>query len=155
MVTIHMLVGIPASGKTTYAKKLAKELNIPIVSTDEIRNLNPNASEDKIWPLVYEECGRLLVSGQDFIFDATNITPTVRDRFKQKMNNYSTDYQIGTYYFNTDPTVCYNRAIIRNKMPNERYIPPEVILSYGEKVIEPTEEEGFIFRKVIKNDLHN
>ena len=155
MVTIHMLVGIPASGKTTYAKKLAQELSIPIVSTDEVRNQNPNTKEDKIWPLVYEECGNLLKSGQDFIFDATNITPHVRDRFKQKMNEYSTDYQIGTYYFDTDPKTCYNRAIKRNQMPTERYIPPEVILSYGEKIIEPQEDEGFIFRKVIKNDLHN
>ena len=153
MVTIHMLVGIPASGKTTFAKKLAKELNIPIVSTDEVRNLHPNANEDHIWPLVYEACGAFLTKEQDFIFDATNITPNVRKRFKDRMNQYQIDYQIGTYYFDVDPHICFNRAIIRNKMPEERYIPPEVILSYGEKIIPPRDDEGFIFKKVIKDDL--
>ena len=155
MAIIHMLVGIPASGKTTYAKKLSKKLGIPVVSTDEMRNMHPNASEDQIWPLVYNECGRLLKAGQDFIFDATNITPNVRNRFKEQMNKFDVEYEIGTYYFDTDPQICYNRAVKRNQMPNERYIPPEVILSYGQKIIAPTEDEGFIFRKVIKNDLHD
>lgn len=150
MVTIHMLVGIPASGKTTYASKLKEEFNIPIVSTDHIRNMNPEAKEDQIWPLVYQECVNYVCSGQDFIFDATNITPNVRNRFKKEILKYSSDFVIGTYYFDVDPLVCYNRAIIRNDMPGERYIPPEVILSYGEKIVPPTEEEGFVFRKVIK-----
>ena len=153
MTLIHMLVGIPASGKTTFAKGLAKELNIPIVSTDETRNMHPNVSEDKIWPLVYEECGRLVMSNQDFIFDATNVTANVRDRFKEKINEYSKDYEIGAYYFDVDPNVCFNRAIERNKDPKERFIPPEVILSYGQKITMPTIEEGFKFVKVIKNDI--
>ena len=149
MVTIHMLVGIPASGKTTYAKKLAGQLNIPILSSDEVRNQNPNASEDQIWPLIYKTSIDYVKKGQDFIYDATNITPKARLRYKEKLLAEVTDFQIGTYFFDVDPKICYNRAIERNKDPNERFIPPEVILSYGQNVIAPKEDEGFIFRKVI------
>lgn len=155
MVTIHMLVGIPASGKSTYAKELASKLNIPIVSSDEMRNLHPDVQEKDIWPLIYNECIRLVENGQDFIYDATNITPKVRTNFKNIIKEHTNDFVIGTYFFDTDPKICYDRAIKRNEMPGERYIPPEVILSYGEKIIAPLEDEGFIFRKVIKNDSNN
>ena len=155
MVTIHMLVGIPASGKTTYAKTLASRLNIPIVSSDEMRNMHPDTKEKDIWPLIYNECIRLVKNGQDFIYDATNITPKVRTNFKNIIKEQTHDFVIGTYYFDVDPKICYDRAVKRNNMPNERYIPPEVILSYGEKIIAPLEDEGFIFRKVIKNDSNN
>lgn len=152
MVTIHMLVGIPGSGKTTYAKKLTKELNIPVVSSDEIRNLNPDTKEEQIWPLIYKACIDYIKNGQDFIYDATNITPNTRKRFKERLLESVDNFQIGTYYFDTDPLVCQQRAIKRNTMAGERYMPPDVVLSYGSKVIAPSEEEGFIFRKVIKND---
>ena len=155
MVRIHMLVGIPASGKTTYARKLSKELNIPIVSSDEMRNKHTDTKESDIWPLIFETCINNVLNNQDFIYDATNITPKVRNNFKDKIKEYSNDFEIGTYYFDVDPKICYDRAVKRNNMPGERFIPPEVILSYGEKIIAPKEDEGFIFRKVIKNDLHN
>ncbi|MBO7085875.1 MAG: ATP-binding protein [Bacilli bacterium] len=155
MVTIHMLVGIPASGKSTYAKELARNLNIPIVSSDEVRNLHPDMQEKDIWPLVYGQCVLLIKNGQDFIYDATNVTPRVRLNFKNVLKEFVSDFAIGTYFFDTDPKVCYERAIKRNEMPGERYIPPEVILSYGDKVIAPQDDEGFIFRKVIKNDSNN
>lgn len=35
--TVYMLVGIPASGKSTLAKRMNADYNIPVVSRDEIR----------------------------------------------------------------------------------------------------------------------
>ena len=35
-------------------------------------------------------------------------------------------------------------------MPGERYLPPEVVESYGKRVIKPTLDEGFEFIKIIK-----
>ena len=39
-------------------------------------------------------------------------------------------------------------------MPNERFLPVEVIAGYGEKIIAPTKEEGFIDIVVIDNNKH-
>lgn len=41
MKTIHLMVGIQGSGKTTLAKKLSSALVAKIVSTDEVRKTFP------------------------------------------------------------------------------------------------------------------
>ena len=43
----------------------------------------------------------------------------------------------------------------RNKMPNERYLPVDVIKGYGEKIIAPTLEEGFKRIFIIDNNKHD
>ena len=35
-------------------------------------------------------------------------------------------------------------------MPGERYLPLEVVESYGKRVIKPTLDEGFVFIKTVK-----
>ena len=82
--TVYMLVGIPGSGKTSYAQKLAKEKVCPIISTDAIRNLHPDWDETLIWKLIVS--AEILSRGEDLIFDATNTTPNVRKRFKKNLN---------------------------------------------------------------------
>lgn len=155
MATIHLLIGIPGSGKSTYARKLSKEKNIEIVSTDLMRQKHPDWKEEMIWPAVYERCAVVLMSHQDVIFDATNITPKVRKRFVDNINLYyhsDEPYQIGAYYFDINPQICQNRVIKRNEDCNELYLPPEVPLSYAEKVIPPSFEENFVFIKTITLD---
>ena len=81
MSTLHMLVGIQGSGKSTYAKKLSKEFNAPIISSDIIRNLHPDWEEALIFPEVYRLCSEYLKQGIDVIADSTSITPKVRARY--------------------------------------------------------------------------
>ena len=59
------------------------------------------------------------------------------------------------YYFITDPNKCVERVAKRNKMPNERFLPLDVIKGYGEKIIAPTIEEGFKEIIVIDNNQHD
>ena len=40
--------------------------------------------------------------------------------------------------------------IKRNQIPGERYLPPEVVESYGKSITKPTFEEGFKFIKTIQ-----
>ena len=37
MAKLYIMVGLPGSGKSTYSKKLSKEINAEIVSSDDIR----------------------------------------------------------------------------------------------------------------------
>ena len=46
MKTIHLMVGIQGSGKTTLAKKLSSALVAKIVSTDEVRKTFPMIDEN-------------------------------------------------------------------------------------------------------------
>ena len=55
MCTIHMLVGIPGSGKSYYAKQLCKSERAVIVATDSIRErLFGSESKQKNTYLVFD-----------------------------------------------------------------------------------------------------
>ena len=145
-----MLIGIPGSGKSTFAEKLSKELNCRIVSTDKVRSENPNWDEALVWPEVYRLCALALQNNLDVIFDATNITPKVRRRFVDEVEKYNAVVVMGAYYFNTSKEECYARVVKRNNQPDSLFLPPEVVYSYSEKIVFPTKEEGFSFIKTIE-----
>lgn len=144
MAKVHMMVGIPGSGKSTYSKKLHQECGYPIVSTDVVRTLHPDWDESLIWPEVYRLCAEYLSNNQDIIYDATNITPKVRNRFCDEVNKIYFNYERIAYYFDVPAEICMQRVDKRNKIPGELFLPIEVIASYGEKIIKPTLEEGFL-----------
>lgn len=158
MATVHMLVGIPGSGKSTYCNNvlIKKYPNAVFIASDIVRNNNPTMKEEEIWPEIYRLCSTSLLSGLDIIYDATNITPNVRNRFWDKLAGKGvTEYEKIAYYFITDPDRCVERVAIRNTLPNERFLPLDVIKGYGEKIIAPTIEEGFKEIVVIDNNKHD
>lgn len=149
---IYMLIGIQGSGKSTFAKKYAKEWNCKIISTYQVRSDNPGIKEEKVWETIYKTAYEITLKNEDAIFDATNITPKVRKRFFDEVEKYGKRPKVGAYYFSTDKKICYDRVVERNKNKNELFLPPEVVYSYSEKLIPPTLKEGFIFIKEVKED---
>ncbi|CDD92892.1 metal dependent phosphohydrolase [Coprobacillus sp. CAG:826] len=154
MVTIHMLVGIPGSGKSTYAKNvLAKEHHYPIISSDKVRQMHPDWDESLVWPEVYRLLAEAIKNGQDAIYDATSVTPKVRARFFQRLKENVPDipFKVGAYYFPTPAEVCYARIEKRNEMLGELFFPLDKLEGYAATQIAPTVDEGFEFVKIIKN----
>lgn len=162
MAKVHLMIGIQGSGKSTFSNQLSEKENIMIVSTDRVRQANPGWSEDKIWPEVYRLCADNIKNNQDVIFDATNITPKVRERFLTNVlahfEQNSIDnlpFELIGYFFDVDPTICMNRVKIRNENPKELYLPPEVVFSYHERLVKPTYEEHFSKIFIVKdNDIN-
>ena len=158
MATVHMLIGIPGSGKSTYCNNvlIKKYPEAVFIASDKVRDNNPNMSEDQIWPEIYRLCSEALNNNKDIIYDATNITPTVRNRFFAKLAEKNVkDYDKIAYFFVTDPNKCVERVAKRNTMPNERYLPLEVIKGYGEKIIAPIDKEGFKEVIIIDNNKND
>jgi predicted kinase len=143
MASVHMLIGIPGSGKTTYGKKLQEQYGYQIISTDMVRNTFPHIEEKDVFSKVYQLCAEHLRNNIDIIYDATNITPAVRKRFIDNMKSYGVNYDLIGYFFSIDPEICVQRVVQRNLNPEERYLPPEVPLSYGKNIVPPLLEEGF------------
>lgn len=148
---VHMLIGIQGSGKTTFAKTLKEQLNCEIASTDYIRANYKDVKESDVFPMVYKLCSEALKNNKDIIYDATNITPTVRKRFFDQMISLGVTPIVGAYYFKTNVNVCFERVKERNKIEGELYLPEEVVFSYHSKLIEPTFDEDFYFIKTVED----
>ena len=129
MKRIHMMIGIPGSGKSTFAHKLSIETGYKIISTDVVRIENSGILEEDVWPTVYKMISNELEKNDNVIYDATNITKKVRDRFKENINKYLTEYEIIGYYLPTNHTVCASRIEKRNETSVIK-IPLDVVTSY-------------------------
>lgn len=143
MAKIHVLIGIPGSGKSTYAKRLQERIKSKIVSSDTVRNNHPDWKEELIFPEVYRLCASYLKDGIDVIYDATSITPNVRNRLVNELLPYDVSYERIAYYFPISYEDCYKRISLRNENPHERFFPLEALKSYSERIIAPSVLEGF------------
>lgn len=152
MAKVIMLIGVPGSGKTTFAHNLSLEKGYKVISSDVIRQTFPGINENKVFPTVYEMCVNELRNGRDIILDATNITPKVRKRAWDALDAFGVKYDKVAYYFDTPKEVCIERVEKRNKMDGELFLPTDVIVSYHNNIIEPTYEEGFKEIVIIKYD---
>ena len=90
MTKLYMMVGLPASGKSTYAKLLAEEVDGLVVSSDGIRaewygseEIQGDAS--KIFREVELRCKNALGAGRSVIMDATNMNARKRANFLKRM----------------------------------------------------------------------
>jgi predicted kinase len=87
-----MMVGLPGSGKSTYAEKLSKEHKAIICSSDKIReelysDENTQTNNDEVFKLLHRRIKALLQNGTSVIYDATNINSKRRRAFLAELRN--------------------------------------------------------------------
>lgn len=87
-----MMVGLPASGKSTYAKKLAKEYDANIHSSDAIReelsgDINNQNINELVFKTLHNRIKEDLKNGRSCIYDATNISYKRRMVFLEELKN--------------------------------------------------------------------
>ena len=78
MATLHLMVGLPGSGKTTFAKKLAQQHNAVLFSPDDwqfklfgndINDPTHDENHTKIEELMWDVAQDILKTGTDVILD--------------------------------------------------------------------------------------
>lgn len=139
MPTVYMLIGLPGSGKSTYAEKLAKDEDAIIVSTDKIREElfgdeaiqeNERYNNNTVFSLAYTRIKIAMLEGKNIIFDATNINRKKRKYFLEILSKEyfwslrNTDY---TYRFHAILIATPYEKCLENNLNRRRVVPEEVI----------------------------
>ena len=88
-----MLCGLPASGKSTEAKKLSKLYEAVIISSDELRielfnDVNFQKDNNKVFSELNKRVKSNLKQGRSVIIDSTNISYKRRKAFLQELTNF-------------------------------------------------------------------
>ena len=139
MNTLYMMIGLPGSGKSTIANKLANYLNIPVVSSDKVREELTGSEEDfsrdgEVWVnAIPARLNTNLLVG-DVVFDATNLR--VRDR--NKLSKHLMTHEKVAIVVDTPMEECIARQATRS-----RKVPIEVIQEMQNDMALPAKEEHF------------
>lgn len=142
-VTFTMLVGLPASGKSTYAKELREaygEDKTTIIESDSYRERlygDPAIQGDnnKLFEVIHSDVLEKLSEGFNVVFDATNISRKHRVALVQKLSNNVVKECIIV-------ATSYPRCLERNNQ-RERKVPKEVIDRMWKSFQTPTYTEGW------------
>lgn len=144
--TLYILIGVPGSGKSTYAEELYEksERGIALVSSDQLRkslygNESCQDNPKKVFTLAHKIVVDQLEHGFDVIFDATNIYAKDRmDLIRKVCFEVKKEVRFVAIYFDTPIETCIARQNLR-----ERKVPIKVIEKMGRQIDKPTFEEGF------------
>lgn len=145
-----MLVGVPGSGKSTYARKLVEQgPSYAIVSRDDIltntySNLTyseafKQANHKQIDEALNIRLQMLLDLNKDIIVDMTNLTKASRKRTLDKVDK---EYDKFCIYFPIDNKTMFERAEAR--VSEGKVIPKNVLDDMMNRLEVPAPDEGFI-----------
>jgi predicted kinase len=130
MSTVYLTIGIPASGKTTWAKKQAQvDKNIVVVSRDDIRNAHGWKSgfdENRVTRIHRAQIEAALLEGMDVIVADTNINKTFRNRLVKFCHEHGADVQFVPFPISVD------EAILRDSARNSHMVGPQIIMKFYE-----------------------
>ncbi|MBP3389665.1 MAG: ATP-binding protein [Clostridia bacterium] len=151
MATLHLMVGLPGSGKTTFAKKLAKQENAVLFSPDDwqfklfgndINQPTHDENHTKIEELMWDVAKDILKTGTDVILDFGCWAKEERDAFRKKAHNVGAGFKI--HFMNTPVEEIWARLEKRNNMAGQNgvfYVKKEELEVWSSMFQKPTEEE--------------
>lgn len=150
MNTLVLMVGLPASGKSTYAKSFESG-NTIVLSSDEYRKrlLGDERCQDNndlVFKTIYKDARELLQNGKNVVIDATNINMKARRRVLANFADLKILRQ--AVVMATPYLLC-----VRNDEQRERKVGEEVIRKFLYRFEIPMEYEGFDEVTIVKRDV--
>lgn len=136
MATLYVMVGLPGSGKSYWAKSF----NCPIVSSDTIRKELSGSEDDQsvngqVFGIARYRVRDYLSKNISCVFDATNITRKDRKSILKLAPEGTTKIAV---FVNTHIDKVYEQNASRS-----RVVPTEVIEKMYNKLTPPSLSEGF------------
>ena len=142
--TLYIAVGLPGSGKSTYAKDFIKGKDIEYLSSDSLRAVYGKGEDDQtVTPIVFGHIKRkvdeFLKDGKNVLVDATSVNRKERSDYINTAKKYGA--KVVALVFKMDR----QGLIDRNKKRGEqggRVVPDFVIDKMLAKYEEPSFAEG-------------
>lgn len=143
MVEFIMLMGLPGSGKSTYAKQIAQEKNAIIMSSDALRmemfGCNCQDKNDELFKEMNKRVIGTLQSGTSVVYDATNTNSKRRYNLLRYIKQQKLDsVWKECHYLNNDLGCC-----LLNDMNRENAVGQGVILRMRNSLQTPMSYEGW------------
>ena len=150
MPTLHLMVGLPCAGKTTYAKKLEKEINALRLTPDEwhvrlfgqdVEDPDHNRRHDTIEDLLWDVAASVLGHGIDVILDFGFWKRIERDDYRSRAASLGASTRI--HYLNATEDVLLRRLDIRNDVagPGVAKIPRGTLIEWFSHFEPPGKDE--------------
>ena len=150
MSTLYMMVGIPASGKSRFAKTLkGKYVSRDVIRFSLIKDGDAYFSkENEVFAKFIYEIETGLAAGQDVIVDATHINAGSRHKLLSKI------YPDRTVAIVMDTT--FETCLERNaKREGRACVPEDAMYSMYNNFTIPNYDEGFDAIIIVKGDVYN
>lgn len=158
MAKLYMMIGIPGSGKSTYAKQIKNAVHI---SRDEIRFsiITPEddyfSKETQVFEEFCKQINTELAFGKNVIADATHLNRSSRNKLLRNIKGYD---ELVAIVLNTHYTQALEQN--ENRAGTRSYVPRDVIrrmamqLTIPDKEIEPKFQHIYIVNnnKIIELD---
>ena len=156
MATLHLIVGLPCSGKTTLARQLETKYSALRLTADEwhIRlfghdfGVNMTASEEaehdsrheSVESIMWDVAARVLVLGVDVILDFGCWVRSQRDEFRSRAKYLGVDFII--HFTDAPEEILIERLKARNDVQTEgTFFIPEAKLKEWIQIFEPPSSE--------------
>ena len=144
---LYILCGIPASGKSTWAKSEAeKDKNVHVVSRDEIRFslLKPGenyfSKENETWKRFVKEIRQSLMTNKITIADATHLNKYSRKKLLGALRIPRMCIEITAVSFDIPFEIAFKR---NSRRTGRALVPENSLREMYENFVPPTFAEGF------------
>ncbi len=129
MATLHLMVGLPGSGKTTEAKKLEQKYGALRLTPDEwqyflfghdISDPEHDERHTRVEELMWEIAVKVLKAGVDVILDFGFWTKSERDEFRRKAHSFGAASKI--HYMDVPKDIIWERLSARNQLAGKNAV---------------------------------
>lgn len=152
---LYIMIGIPGSGKSTWARNKAEEIGTTYISRDDIRFSSLGAEnkyfdkEKEVYKTYINKIQNCINNNKDCIVDATHIDSKSRNKLKRNLKlNKNIDIIAVNVITNVNVCICRNK--LRQGL---KQVPNDVILSMENRknFVEDfnNDNEKFHYNKII------
>ena len=139
MNKLIFMIGLPGSGKSTYAERNLGDCEI--LSSDKLRtelfnDVNNQENNQLIFDTLFKRAREFLLAGKNVVIDATNVD---REEREKSLSHFKDLNVIRIAMVVKTPV---KECILRDSL-RERTVGKDVILRFRRKFVYPSKQEGF------------